>query len=141
MPMLFFISIISLIGVFLSAIPLTITGLLMRHPYPTQTLTYRLSATSKPTSTNLPVKLSTPISTATRLFITPTILPSVTSTPTPDIWSKCNASYTSRLQVGDKAYVSNNPHLSNRLRAGPYIDKKIIGYIDPGEQVEIIEGP
>jgi hypothetical protein len=75
---------------------------------------------------------------------TPTILPIThppTSTPTTDIWKGCNSIYKSRLNVGYKAFVSNNPPLRNRLRAGPYTSESIIGYIDPGEKVEILKGP
>lgn len=141
MPILNIVSLIVFTSVLLYIAYLTFSGRLIQYPYPTQTSTLRFTPTSKSKSTNLPVKTNTPMFTATPLFIAPTAQPSATIAPTPDIWKDCNASYTSRLKVGDKAYVSNNPHLSNRLRAGPYINKKITGYIDPSEQVEILEGP
>jgi hypothetical protein len=70
-----------------------------------------------------------------------TKMPTSTITLTPDLMKDCNASYKSRLKVGDKAYVSETPPLRNRLRSGPYVTNSIIGYIDPGEQVDIIKGP
>jgi hypothetical protein len=71
--------------------------------------------------------------------LTKTQIPKATSTP--DVWVNCNADYVSRLKVGDNAFVSDTPPLSNRLREGPNVNRKIIGYIDPGERVEILKGP
>lgn len=83
-------------------------------------------------NTNLPVSTKSAESTK---------IPKLTITLTPDLMKDCNASYKSRLKVGDKAYVSETPPLRNRLRSGPYVTDSIIGYIDPGERVVIIKGP
>ena len=61
--------------------------------------------------------------------------------PTPQTWNPCPGTYHSRLQVGDQAYVSNDPPLANRVRKNPGMTGKIIGVIQPLEGIEILDGP
>ena len=61
--------------------------------------------------------------------------------PPIETWQPCRSSYPSRLHLGDRAYVSYDPPLPNRVRSEPNISSKILGYLEVGEQVEIIEGP
>lgn len=76
--------------------------------------------------------------------LTPTWTPSLTPTEVPNpkaTWQPCPAVYPSRLHVGDKAYISYDPPLPNRVRTQPGTDGNILGYLDVGEQMEIIGGP
>lgn len=135
----FFIGIISLPGLLT---PLT--------QDPNTIISRNLTATRTPTkksptitSTSRPIQpTKTPKNTATRTKIpSPTKTRTSTRSSTDDIWKDCTASYKSRLNVGDIAYLSSTPNLRNRVRIMPYLDREIIGYIDPGEEVEIIKGP
>jgi hypothetical protein len=47
--------------------------------------------------------------------------------------------YASRLSTGMQAYVGDD--LPNNVRSGPDLDANLLGKIQPGEVVEIIEGP
>lgn len=136
LPVCLFIFIIFFLSVFFSG---------SSHIAITPTFTIRSSPTIRPTSTNLPTATRRFTSTATQRVPTRTPKPAVTLiptlTPTVDIWKDCRASYKSRLQIGDFAYVSHTPPLRNRVRSGPDVNSKIIGHIAPGEQVEIIDGP
>ena len=119
------------------AIALIAGGATRTEPTPLTDVKYFTATKTlvKKTNTYTPIPVT---KTPTR---TPTKVPVLRATTTPDIWANCNADYVSRLKVGDKAFVSNTPPLSNRLREGPNVNRKIIGYIDPGEQVEILKGP
>jgi hypothetical protein len=88
------------------------------------------SATSAPTSTSIPSE-------------TPTIVPSATVTKTPESgpWLACPGIYLSRLRPGDRAKISEDPPLSNRVRSSAGIGNKVVGTLRPGERVEIIDGP
>lgn len=59
-----------------------------------------------------------------------------------DVWQACSDAYLSRLHVGDQAKVGEEPPLPNRVRdqAGTG-ESKVIGQIEPGEEIEIIDGP
>ena len=105
---------------------------------PTLTPTSTSSMTLMPTLT-----LSTPMPTLTLLAATssPAPTPSITPTFTPDPWAKCFSVYKSHLKVGDNATVATYPNVSNRVRGGPYTSRSVIGYINPGEHVAIIDGP
>lgn len=100
---------------------------------PTQTprIVVEPSKTRKPTSKISPSPTPTKRKTNT---------PRPTSTPTFD-WSTCHADYVSRLKIGDKAYVSKDPPLANNVRQRPYTEATILGRIQPGEEVTIIDGP
>jgi hypothetical protein len=62
-------------------------------------------------------------------------------TPAMGPWEACLGTYLSRLHVDDQAYVSYDPPLANRVRSQPGTDGRIIGTIQPGEEVQILEGP
>jgi len=62
-------------------------------------------------------------------------------TPTAQPWSPCPDSPPSRLRVGDRAFVSYDPPLSNRVRADPGTQAEILGHIPPGEELSILGGP
>ncbi len=89
-----------------------------------------------PQGVEQPSQVSNYFSTATD---TPAPLPSVT--PATRIWLPCSDSYPSRLHVGDRAYVSYQPPLANRVRSNPNLGADIIGLIQPGESMKIINGP
>ncbi|RPI34708.1 MAG: FHA domain-containing protein [Chloroflexota bacterium] len=72
---------------------------------------------------------------------TATATPTVTPTPTPVPYIACPGIYQSRLHVGDMAFVSEDPPLANRVREDHDVDAQILGFIQPGEKVEILEGP
>jgi hypothetical protein len=89
-------------------------------------------ATKEPTSTSLPTST------------VPTLSPTPGPTPTPGLkptWSPCAGTYPSRLHVGDVAYVSYNPPLSNRVRSQANTASKVLGFLQPGEKMDIIGGP
>jgi hypothetical protein len=71
----------------------------------------------------------------------PTEIPSQTSTPTTGFWQACPDAPPSRLQVGERAYVSYEPPLPNRVREYPGTHSKVLGRIQPSEEVSILEGP
>jgi len=73
---------------------------------------------------------------------TPTPAPSSTNTPeSRPTWIPCAGTYPSRLNVGDRAFVSTDPPLPNRVRTLPNPESPIFGYLDVSEKIEILEGP
>jgi eukaryotic-like serine/threonine-protein kinase len=73
---------------------------------------------------------------------TATPIPTITPTPTPPPYKACPDSFPSRLHIGDHATVSEDPPVANNLRNNPGTEgTEIIGKIDPGEEVEILDGP
>lgn len=68
----------------------------------------------------------------------PTPIPSATPLPTAQ---SCVNTYPTRLKVGMRASVSTKPWMANRVRELASKTSNIIGFIQPGEQVEILEGP
>lgn len=80
-----------------------------------------------------------PSLTSTRPTETPQVIPTLTSTPT--AWAACPNSYLSKLYKGMKAKLSDEPPLPNRIRDQASTSAKIIGMIQPGEIVDIIDGP
>jgi serine/threonine protein kinase len=84
--------------------------------------------------------------------ILPSFTPSPSVTPTSSLeatqtsnvqatWQPCVGIYPSRLHVGDKAYISYNPPLPNRVRTQPNTNADVVGFLQPGEQMDILEGP
>lgn len=71
------------------------------------------------------------------------LLPTVVPTPTPRVvlWKPCADAPTSRLKVGDIAYVTKDPPLPNRVRQKPNREAEILGLINPGGGMDIIDGP
>jgi len=53
----------------------------------------------------------------------------------------CSSTYPSRLQVGDDAYVAYDPPYSNNVRERPYVGAELVGQIDPGEKIVVLDGP
>jgi hypothetical protein len=71
-----------------------------------------------------------------------TPLPEVTIVPTSGPWQACSgAAYLSRLHIGDKAEVSADPPVANNVRSEPSLSATLLGQIQPGEDVTIIDGP
>ncbi len=69
-------------------------------------------------------------------------IPTPTRTPRPKPGTEvCQGDYPSRLSVGAKAYVTEDPPLPNRVRAEPNVRADILGEIGPGESMLIIGGP
>jgi len=56
-------------------------------------------------------------------------------------WDACPGSYQSFLRVGQKAMVSLNPPLPNNVRAAASKSAKFLFAIQPGDEVDIIDGP
>jgi len=82
----------------------------------------------------------------TEIILSPTQIqvesPTPTSTEDPNgKWEACPGIYLSRLHVGETAFVSTDPPLPNRVRTQPSSNALVIGFIQPGELVDIIEGP
>ncbi len=74
----------------------------------------------------------------------PTITPTLTDTPEPETgpWEACpEAKYLSRLRVGDKAKVSEDPPLANNVRTQASLSGTRIGSIEPGKTMTILDGP
>lgn len=70
--------------------------------------------------------------------------PAPTPTPTPKPKPGeplCQSDYPSRLKEGIKAYVNEEPPVPNRVRAEPNVQAEILGQIEPGDAMLIIEGP
>ena len=68
-------------------------------------------------------------------------LPSGPQSPPIVVWKPCPDAPTSRLKVGDLAYVNNDPPAPNRVRKEPNRQAEILGLINPGGSMEILEGP
>lgn len=77
------------------------------------------------------------------VMLTTTPRPSSTRTltATDDSWQVCRNTYPSRLHIGDQAYVSFDPPYPNNVREDPDMDAEIIGKINPGAEILILEGP
>jgi len=77
----------------------------------------------------------------------PSSTPIPSQTPSPSVptakptWFPCAGTYASRLHTGDRAFVSYDPPLANRVRAQPNVAATIVGLVQPGEQMDIIGGP
>ena len=59
--------------------------------------------------------------------------------PTP--WVACKNAAPTRLYIGGFAYVSNDPPLANQVRSDAGKNFAVIGKIEPGEMMEILEWP
>lgn len=56
-------------------------------------------------------------------------------------WPACTGAPLSRLRAGDRAYLSYDPPIPSRVRVQAGTHAAISGQIDPGDAVEILEGP
>jgi len=68
---------------------------------------------------------------------------SPTPTPQPELapGEVCQGDYPTTLQLDGRAKVSPDPPQPNRVRAEPSLKGKIIGELQPGEGMTLIEGP
>ncbi len=98
---------------------------------------------SEPTATssvNMPPSQTNTSSPTVVPSSTPTITP--TATPKYETWTPCPGGFPSRLHVGERAFVSSDPPLKNRVRSEPDPSAdNIIGMLDVGERMEILNGP
>jgi hypothetical protein len=69
----------------------------------------------------------------------PTVIPS--PTPRVVVWKPCPDGPTSRLKVGDIAYVTKEPPVPNRVRKEPNRQAEILGLINPGGSMDVLDGP
>ncbi len=53
----------------------------------------------------------------------------------------CSDTAPSRLHVGGRAMVNDDPPVSNRVRSEASTDSERVGSIDPGEGMDILDGP
>ncbi len=72
---------------------------------------------------------------------TPTPTPRPTIDPSVDTTASCPGSPPSRLSAGTRAFITNDPDLSNRLREEPGLDATILGFIPAGQSIIILDGP
>lgn len=86
-----------------------------------------------PANTGITAQIATGSLLAATVVPTPTAR-MVLSKPCPD-------AATSRLKIGDIAYVTKDPPLPNRIREEPNVDSEIMGLINPGGGMEILDGP
>jgi len=83
---------------------------------------------------------NTPVPTATEAQIIETMTPIPSVTPAK--WDACPGfEYQSQLRTGMQAQIALDPPLPNRVRMQPSTSGTIVGYINPGGRVEILEGP
>jgi hypothetical protein len=121
-----------------------------------------LAACSRPTETPAPqIQTSTPPSTYTPIatvlitqISTPTRAPTFTTTAKPTItptWTRtpeesdklvnCPGAPDILLKLGDWAMVSMDPPLPNKVRSQPGSKSELIGQVQPGENVLVVDGP
>lgn len=112
-----------------SAPPPTATDIL-----PTLTMAPLATATESESSTATSEPTQKP--TATKAL--PTEVVTITSGSTP---AACAGAPTTRLSAGLFAYVNPEPPLPNNLRSDPGENNELIGYIEPGQSMKILEGP
>ena len=74
----------------------------------------------------------------------PTLTPVPPNSPSPTVqgtWQPCPSAYPSQLHVGMRASLSFHPPKSNNVRRQPNDHATVIGKIEPGEQMDILDGP
>jgi hypothetical protein len=70
------------------------------------------------------------------------VLPLPSATATSQYFIACEgSSLLTQLHVGDKAQINSEPALPNRVRSSASTNAEVLGFIQPGEQVDILEGP
>lgn len=107
---------------------------------PSSSLTSTFEINQITTATTIVTPTFFPLQTPTRTK-TSTTTPTETPSAKPEIWHPCPGIYPSRLHVNDDARVTFYPPYANRLRVGPGIDYEIIGKVDPGGEIIIVDGP
>jgi hypothetical protein len=110
-------------------------------PAPTSTPTHPSTRTPTATATPAPTRTPTPPSTHT---------PTARATPTPTRTGtsvedakvvKCPGAPDILLKLGDWARVSVDPPLPNKIRSQPGSSSEMIGKVQPGENVLVVNGP
>ncbi len=97
--------------------------------------------TLAPLSTRLPLE-ETATAATPEIIVIPTTTETIAPSPTVEPWQACpDSPYLSHLRPGMNAKIALDPPLPNRVRDKPSTDSTILGYIDPGGTVEILEGP
>jgi hypothetical protein len=86
-----------------------------------------LSSTGAGQATSTPDRSATPTRTAK---------PTQTATP-----AQCTGAPPRLLNKGDWAEVSMDPPLPNRVRSAPGLSAELIGQVEPGEAVRVVDGP
>jgi serine/threonine protein kinase len=134
----------------------TIPALPAENQAETQTAIAQMTNPIRPTTAGVPDTLTPTLAPSWTSVLT--LPPSLTFTPTPvqsltpspttttspvanPTWQPCPNALSSRLHVGNQAYVSTKPPLPNRVRAQPNTGGTILGFLQPGEKMEIIDGP
>jgi hypothetical protein len=108
---------------------------------PTQTPTP--SSTYTPIATVLTIPISTPTRASTiTTTAKPTFSPTWTRTPVEsDKLVNCPGAPELLLKLGDWAMVSMDPPLPNKLRSQPDSSSELIGQVEPGKNVLVVDGP
>jgi hypothetical protein len=114
---------------------------------PTQTPTQRsvktLASTSTPapTTTQVPPSTPTPTTKATSTHVS-TNTPARSATPEKkDKVISCPGAPEITLKLNDWAMVSTDPPLPNKIRSQPGTSAELIGQVQPGENVLVVDGP
>ncbi len=107
-------------------------GLVACKTTPTPTFLPTATPTVGVTPTIAATRTPTPPATSTR---------APTSTPTATPLASCPGAPPLTLQPGDWAIVSLDPPLPNKVRNKPGSGSELIGQIQPGENVQVLEGP
>jgi N-acetylneuraminic acid mutarotase len=106
---------------------------------PSQTITAAPATHTQPAVTMTPLSptlTSTPVPHTSTVTVTSTPKPSVT----PVIFS-CDGAPNITLKLDIWAQVSSDPPLPNRLRKQPGMSGEIIGQVQPGGEVLVVDGP
>lgn len=109
-------------------------------PYPL-TVPETPTLTPPPAPENTPSSQPTPTAYPTNTLGPSTPSPTPAPTFTPAIWKACDNARESRLYKGMKASVSTDPPLPNRVRNAAGMSSSYLGLIEPGEEVDILDGP
>jgi hypothetical protein len=100
---------------------------------PTDTPTSQSQVTSTPEYSRTPTQVATKV---------PTTAPTKTATPTlGDNVTSCPDAPEILLKPGDWAMVSVDPPLPNKIRSQPGVSGELIGQVQPGENVLVVDGP
>jgi hypothetical protein len=59
----------------------------------------------------------------------------------PATWKLCPGALDSRLDIGRNARVTSDPPQPNNVREGPGRGLRLVGQIQPGEEIEVTDGP
>ena len=116
---------------------------------PTHTATPPSTSTQTATATRVPTRTQTLTTTPTaQVTVTAPATPIKTATPTRtttpiqvDNVASCPGAPEMMLKLGDWARVSVDPPLPNKVRSQPGTGSEIIGHVQPGENVLVVDGP